>query len=84
MRSSCSWSSDVTPDRGACRGSAQVLWRKHARRIASPIADVLTSLGLTVVHIRDASMAEVHQLAPPARLVRGRLTYAPDRSAESV
>lgn len=60
---------------------AEVLWWRCHRRL---IADVLTSLGLTVVHIRDASMAEVHQLAPPGRLIRGRLTYAPDPSAESV
>lgn len=51
---------------------AEVLWWRCHRRI---IADVLTSLGMEVVHIRDAEHAEVHQLEPPARLVRGRLTY---------
>ena len=52
---------------------AEVLsWRCH-RRI---ISDVLVSIGAEVVHIRDARTAEPHRLAPPARVVRGRLTYA--------
>lgn len=53
---------------------AEVLWWRCHRRI---IADVLASLGVPVVHIRDARIAEPHRLAPPARMVRGRLTYAP-------
>ena len=52
---------------------AEVLWWRCHRRI---IADVLVSLGVEVVHIRDARIAEPHRLAPPARVVRGRLTYA--------
>lgn len=52
---------------------AEVLWWRCHRRI---IADVLTSLGTEVVHIRDESSAEVHELANPARIVGGRLTYA--------
>jgi uncharacterized protein (DUF488 family) len=52
---------------------AEVLWWRCHRRI---IADVLVSLGAEVVHIRDARIAEPHRLAPPARVVRGRLTYA--------
>jgi uncharacterized protein (DUF488 family) len=51
---------------------AEVLWWRCHRRL---IADVLTALGTRVVHIRDASMCEVHRLAPPAALVRGRLAY---------
>lgn len=51
--------------------SEAVWWRCH-RRI---IADVLASLGAPVVHIRDARTAEPHRLAPPARMVGGRLTY---------
>ena len=51
---------------------AEVLWWRCHRRL---IADVLTSLGLSVVHIRDAHTAEVHRLVAPARLVGGRLTY---------
>jgi uncharacterized protein (DUF488 family) len=52
---------------------AEVLWWRCHRRI---IADVLASLGIPVVHIRDARTAEPHRLAPPARIMRGRLTYA--------
>ena len=51
---------------------AEVLWWRCHRRI---IADVLTSLGIEVIHIRDASHAEVHRLTAPARVVRGHLTY---------
>jgi len=54
---------------------AEVLWWRCHRRI---IADVLTSLGVPVVHIRDARIVEPHRLAPPARIVGGRLTYAQD------
>jgi uncharacterized protein (DUF488 family) len=52
---------------------AEVLWWRCHRRI---IADVLVSLGVPVVHIRDARVAERHRLAPPARIVAGHLTYA--------
>ena len=52
---------------------AEVLWWRCHRRI---IADVLVSIGVPVVHIRDAHAAEPHRLAPPARMVRGRLSYA--------
>jgi len=52
---------------------AEVLWWRCHRRI---IADVLVSLGASVVHIRGERNAEPHRLAPPARIVRGRLTYA--------
>jgi uncharacterized protein (DUF488 family) len=51
---------------------AEILWWRCHRRI---IADVLVSLGVPVVHIRDARVAEPHRLAPPARLAGGRLTY---------
>jgi uncharacterized protein (DUF488 family) len=54
---------------------AEVLWWRCHRRI---IADVLTSLGIEVVHIRDESSADVHELASPARVVGGQLTYAAD------
>jgi len=52
---------------------AEVLWWRCHRRL---IADVLVSLDVPVVHIRDARIAEPHRLAPPARMVGGRLTYA--------
>jgi uncharacterized protein (DUF488 family) len=52
---------------------AEMLWWRCHRRI---IADVLTSLGHEVRHIRDTGTAELHELSPPARLVDGMLTYA--------
>jgi len=51
---------------------AEVLWWRCHRRI---IADVLTSVGIDVVHIQTESMATHHVLAPPARLVAGQLSY---------
>ena len=52
---------------------SEILWWRCHRRL---IADVLTSLDVRVEHIRDESAAEPHRLTAPARLVRGRLTYA--------
>ena len=52
---------------------AELLWWRCHRRI---IADVLVSIGYEVRHVRDTSAAEPHELAPPARLVGGVLTYA--------
>ncbi len=54
---------------------SEVLWWRCHRRL---IADVLVSLGIPVMHIRDASAAEAHRLAPPARIVDGRLSYVPN------
>ena len=58
---------------------AEVLWWRCHRRM---IADVLVSLGARVVHIRDANTAQEHQVTAPARIVRGVLTYAPERRAD--
>jgi uncharacterized protein (DUF488 family) len=52
---------------------AELLWWRCHRRI---IADVLTSLGVRVEHIRDEGATELHRLAPPARMAGGALTYA--------
>ena len=52
---------------------AEVLWWRCHRRL---VADLLVVLGFEVVHILGAGKQEVHRLAPPARLVRGRLSYA--------
>jgi uncharacterized protein (DUF488 family) len=52
---------------------AEVLWWRCHRRI---ISDVLVSLEVPVVHIRDERIGERHKLAEPARVVRGQLTYA--------
>ena len=51
---------------------AELLWWRCHRRI---IADVLTSLGHEVRHISDEGAADLHELAAPARLVDGMLTY---------
>lgn len=48
-----------------------VWWRCHRRLIA----DVLTLRGFEVIHILDASHATPHSLTPPARVVKGKLTY---------
>jgi uncharacterized protein (DUF488 family) len=55
---------------------AEVLWWRCHRRL---IADVLVSLGVRVMHIRDQRVVEEHRLAPPARVVRGILTYSVPR-----
>ncbi|MCC7000553.1 MAG: DUF488 domain-containing protein [Gemmatimonadaceae bacterium] len=58
---------------------AEILWWRCHRRL---VADVLVALGMTVVHIRTADVAERHHLAPPARLVRGRLAYDVEQDIE--
>ena len=59
---------------------AELLWWRCHRRL---IADALTALGYEVRHIRDASAAELHRLAPPASLVDGVLSYeSPERQIE--
>lgn len=52
---------------------AELLWWRCHRRL---IADVLVSLGISVLHIRDGDAAEPHRLAAPARTENGVLTYA--------
>jgi uncharacterized protein (DUF488 family) len=54
---------------------AEVLWWRCHRRL---IADVVTSLGGEVVHIRNEATAETHILSSPARLVDGALSYEDD------
>jgi len=54
---------------------AEVLWWRCHRRL---IADVVTSLGGEVVHIRNETTAATHVLSTPARLVEGGLSYADD------
>ena len=51
---------------------AEILWWRCHRRL---IADVLTTCGEHVIHIRDAKTSAVHRLAPPARVVKGVLMY---------
>ena len=52
---------------------AELLWWRCHRRI---IADVLVALGYEVRHIQDAGAVVLHELASPARIVDGVLTYA--------
>jgi uncharacterized protein (DUF488 family) len=53
---------------------AELLWWRCHRRL---IADVLTSLGIPVIHLRTAAASELHSLSAPARLIDGRLSYDP-------
>lgn len=53
---------------------AEILWWRCHRRL---ISDVVLTLGMGVSHIADEREATPHRLTPPARLVRGRLTYYP-------
>ena len=51
---------------------AEILWWRCHRRI---ISDVLVSLGVRVIHIRDATHSEMHSISSPGRIVRGKLLY---------
>ena len=51
---------------------SEVLWWRCHRRL---IADVLVTLDIRVEHIVNEKPGEAHRLAPPARLVRGMLSY---------
>jgi uncharacterized protein (DUF488 family) len=51
---------------------AEVLWWRCHRRI---ISDVLVSLGMNVIHIRDGSHSDNHKISSPARMVGGSLAY---------
>jgi uncharacterized protein (DUF488 family) len=51
---------------------AEVLWWRCHRRL---VADVLTSLGERVWHIRGVERPSLHQVRRPARVVGGALTY---------
>ena len=50
-----------------------VWWRCHR----SIIADVLKLRGIEVIHIVDADHATAHPYTSPARIVDGKLSYAP-------
>lgn len=51
---------------------AELLWWRCHRRL---LADVLLVSGFDVRHITDEGVATAHQLAPPARIVSGKLCY---------
>ena len=52
---------------------AEVLWWRCHRRLLS---DVLVTLGVEVVHVRDKNHSELHRLVEPARLIQGQLSYS--------
>lgn len=54
--------------------SEAVWWRCHR----SMIADVLTSIGIRVLHMMDGGKTSVHSYTAPARIVDGQLTYWTD------
>jgi uncharacterized protein (DUF488 family) len=63
--------------RTAVMCSEAVWWRCHR----SLLADVLCSIGVTVLHILDGAKTKAHPLTSPARIVDGKLTYlAPEVS----
>ena len=57
-----------------------VWWRCHR----ALIADVLRVRGIEVVHILDLEHATVHPFTAAARIVDGRLTYAPAEASNGV
>jgi uncharacterized protein (DUF488 family) len=60
---------------------AELLWWRCHRSL---ISDLLQSEGTDVVHIRDAGDSSVHTYTKPARIVDGRLTYAPAGAQEQL
>jgi uncharacterized protein (DUF488 family) len=60
---------------------AELLWWRCHRSL---ISDLLQSEGTEVVHIRDAGDASLHTYTKPARVVDGRLTYAPAGAQEQL
>ncbi|OOG47698.1 hypothetical protein B0E50_09520 [Rhodanobacter sp. C01] len=58
--------------RSAVMCAEAVWWRCHR----SMIADALCVRGIAVVHILDARHEVIHPMTSPARIVRGRLSYA--------
>jgi uncharacterized protein (DUF488 family) len=55
---------------------AEQLWWQCHRRL---IADALLARGHEVVHIESATQSSPHRLMPPARMIRGALSYAAEQ-----
>ena len=53
---------------------AEAVWWRCNRSLVS---DVLTLRGIEVIHIIDASHSVEHPYTSPARIVDGKLSYAP-------
>ena len=63
-------------DRPAAIMCAEQLWWRCHRRL---ISDALLAHGHAVLHIESDTKASPHKLVPPARLVRGKLSYAAEQ-----
>jgi uncharacterized protein (DUF488 family) len=59
--------------RTALMCAESVWWRCHR----ALIADVLCTRGIEVIHILDAKHSAIHPFTSPARVVHGKLSYAP-------
>jgi uncharacterized protein (DUF488 family) len=64
----------IAASRPAAIMCAEASWRSCHRSL---ISDALKASGWEVVHIVDARRTEPHPYTPVARIVDGRLTYAP-------
>lgn len=67
---------ELARDRSTAIMCAEQLWWQCHRRL---ISDALLAQGHDVLHIESATKASPHKLVPPARLVRGRLSYAAEQ-----
>ena len=56
---------------------AEALWWQCHRRL---ISDDLKAAGHDVIHILGPGKTQAHPFTPPARIVDGRLTYAPPQT----
>jgi uncharacterized protein (DUF488 family) len=63
----------ATQRRTAMMCAEAVWWRCHR----SLVADVLKLRGIEVIHIMDATHSVEHPYTSPARIVDGKLSYAP-------
>ena len=57
-----------------------VWWRCHR----ALISDALCARGIAVLHIADAQHVKPHPLTAPARIVEGRLSYAPPEQQQLI
>ena len=65
---------EVAAEAAAIMCAEAVWWRCHR----SLIADYLKARGVEVLHILTANKVELHPFTPAARIVDGKLSYAPD------
>lgn len=65
---------DLAGQRRTAMMCAEVLWWRCHRSLVS---DVLKLRGIEVLHIQDEKQVSTHPFTAPARLVAGKLSYAP-------